>query len=173
MARIAYPEEQDHPELAELVAKIRSERGGQLLNLYKMLLNSPPLAAGWLHLFTAIRQQCQLPGAVRELVIMRIAIINGADYEYKIHIPFALKEGISQEQINALRNWQGSGSFDEQQRAVLAYADSMTKEIHVPDAVFAAVRRYFNSRELVELTTVIAGYNLVSRFLEALQVDPD
>ena len=173
MARIAYAEEQEHPELAELVAQIRSERGGRLLNLYKMLLNSPPLAAGWLHLFTAIRQQCQLPGAVRELVIMRVAIINGAEYEYKIHIPFALKEGFSQEQINALRNWQRSDLFDERQRAALAYADSMTKEIHVPDAVFAAVRRYFNSRELVELTTVIAGYNLVSRFLEALQVDPD
>jgi alkylhydroperoxidase family enzyme len=173
MARIAYAEEQEHPELAELVAQIRSERGGRLLNLYKMLLNSPPLAAGWLHLFTAIRQQCQLPGAVRELVIMRVAIINGAEYEYKIHIPFALKEGFSQEQINALRNWQRSDLFDERQRAALAYADSMTKEIHVPDAVFAGVREYFNSRELVELTTAIAGYNLVSRFLEALQVDPD
>ena len=173
MARVAYPEEQDHPELAELIAKIRSERGGRLLNLYKMLLNSPPLAAGWLHLFTAIRQQCQLPGAVRELVIMRVAIINGAEYEYKIHIPFALKEGFSQEQINALQNWQRSDLFDERQRAVLAYADSMTKEIHVPDAVFAGVREHFNSRELVELTTAIAGYNLVSRFLEALQVDPD
>ncbi|HLQ27226.1 MAG TPA: carboxymuconolactone decarboxylase family protein [Acidiferrobacterales bacterium] len=173
MARIAYPEEQDHPELSELIAQIRSERGGRLLNLYKMLLNSPPLAAGWLHLFTAIRQQCQLPGTVRELLILRVAVINGAEYEYKAHIPFALKEGLAQEQIHALENWQNSGLFNEPQRAVLAYADSMTKEIHVPDAVFAVVRQYFNPRQVVELTATIAGYNLVSRFLEALQVDPD
>jgi AhpD family alkylhydroperoxidase len=173
MARIPYPEEQDHPELSGLIAQIRKERGGRLLNLYKMLLTSPPLAAGWLHLFTAIRQQCELPGAVRELVILRVAVINRATYEHKAHVPFALREGVSEEQIRALENWQASGLFDAQQRAVLAYADSMTKEIHVPDTVFAAVRQYFNPRLMVELTVTIAGYNLVSRFLEALQVDPD
>jgi AhpD family alkylhydroperoxidase len=173
MARIPYPEEQDHPELSVLIAQIRSERGGRLLNLYKMLLNSPPLAQGWLHLLTAIRQQCELPGAVRELVILRVAVINSATYEHKAHVPFALKEGVSEGQIRALENWQVSSLFNEQQRAVLAYTDSMTKEIHVPDAVFAAVRQYFNPRLMVELTVTIAGYNLVSRFLEALQVDPD
>src|SRR3972149_1442468 len=56
MARTAYP---DTPEasLAPLVERIERERGGKLLNLYRMLLHSPPVAQGWLGLFTAIRQQ--------------------------------------------------------------------------------------------------------------------
>jgi alkylhydroperoxidase family enzyme len=35
------------------------------------------------------------------------------------------------------------------------------------------VRQYFNEREMVELTATIGAYNMVSRFLEALQVDHD
>jgi alkylhydroperoxidase family enzyme len=59
------------------------------------------------------------------------------------------------------------------ERAVLAYADAMTRSVQVPDAVFQAVRPYFQDRELVELTATIAAYNMVSRFLEALQVHSD
>jgi alkylhydroperoxidase family enzyme len=171
MARIPYADDKN-PEIAELAGQIRKERG-KLHNLYRMLLNSPPIARGWLNLLTAVRQQCKLSGRYRELSIMRIAIINGADYEYDNHVPFALKEGISQEQIDALRDWQKSKVFDAADRAVLEYTDSMTKEVHVPDNVFDALRPHFDARELTELTATIAAYNLVSRFLEAVQVDHD
>jgi hypothetical protein len=40
MARVSLIEEKDHPELAELIARIRGGRGGRLLNIYKMLLIS-------------------------------------------------------------------------------------------------------------------------------------
>ncbi|MDB5921160.1 MAG: hypothetical protein JWN13_96 [Betaproteobacteria bacterium] len=171
MARIPYADDKN-PEIAELAGQIRKERG-KLHNLYRMLLNSPPVARGWLNLLTAVRQQCKLSGRYRELSIMRIAIINGADYEYDNHVPFALKEGISQQQIDALRDWQKSKVFDAADRAVLEYTDSMTKEVHVPDNVFDALRPHFDTRELTELTATIAAYNLVSRFLEAVQVDHD
>ena len=39
--------------------------------------------------------------------------------------PF-IKEGIRQEQIDALNDWQNSQVFDAAGRAVLAYTDSMT-----------------------------------------------
>ena len=169
MARIPYADDQN-AEVAELAAQIRKERG-QLHNLYRMLLNSPPVARGWLNLLTAVRQQCKLSGRYREITILRVAIINGADYEYKSHVPLALKEGVSQEQIDALPEWQKSKAFDAADRAVLAYTDSMTEEVHVPDAVFDALRPHFDARELTELTATIAAYNLVSRFLEAVKID--
>ncbi len=168
MARIPYVD-QGNPEIAPLIERIKNERG-KVLNLYGMLLHSPPVAEGWLKLFTAIRQQGSLSGRLRELVIMQIAVVNKAEYEFDQHVPFALKEGISHDQLDALR----AGRFDTftaLEQSVLAYADSMTRDVHVPDDVFAAVKPHFNERELVELTATIAGYNLVSRFLEALQID--
>jgi len=139
--------------------------------LYRVLLTSPQLAEAWLHLFTVIRQQCELPAQYRELVIMAIAVINGADYEYRHHAPIALAAGLTQAQIDELPGWRQSILFDAGQRAVLDYAECMTRDVQVPDAVFEAVTRYLDSRTIVELTATIAGYNLVSRFLEALKVD--
>lgn len=124
-------------------------------------------------MFTVIRQQCTLRGDYRELVILRVTLLNGASYEYQVHVPFALREGVTQAQIDALDDWENSSALTAAQRAVLGYTDSMTREIHVPDTVFDALRGHFNKREIVELTVTIGGYNLVSRFLEALAVDPE
>jgi AhpD family alkylhydroperoxidase len=169
MARLPYIEEQDHPELAPLIARIKAERG-KVSELYKVLLHSPAVMEGWLVFFTAIRQKTKLGGRYRELAILRVAVLNGADYEYQAHLPFALKEGASAEQIAALAAWQASTVFDAAERAVLAYTDAMTRDIQIADGLFAEVRQHFDAQDLVELTATIAGYNLVSRFLEAMQV---
>jgi alkylhydroperoxidase family enzyme len=173
MARVAYGDENSSPAVRTLADQIRKERDGRMLNLYSMLLNAPPVAEGWLALFTAIRQQCTLRGDYRELVILRVALLNGASYEYQVHVPFALREGVTQAQLDTLDRWQDSATLTPAQRAVLAYTDAMTRDIHVPDIVFEDLRGHFNQREIVELTATIGGYNLVSRFLEALAVDPE
>ena len=56
-------------------------------------------------------------------------------------------------------------------RAVIEYTTVMTREVNVPDALFASVKRHFSDREMVELSVTIGAYNLVSRFLVAMQVD--
>lgn len=166
MARIAYADI-GQPSLAPLVERVRRERGS-VLHLYQMLLHSPPVASGWLGSLTAIRQQTLLPGAVRELVIMRVALLDWAPYEAEQHRPIALQAGITEEQLDALADWRRSPLFDEQARAVLALTDAMTLDIQVPDEIFDRVRSQFDDRGLVELVATIAAYNMVSRFLEAL-----
>lgn len=171
MARIPYAD-LTNPEAKPIVDRIVAERGS-VLHLYQMLLNSPPIASGWLNYLTAVRQQSTLPGALRELVIMRVAVINGAPYEAEQHAPIALKEGITQAQLDDLNQWETSTQFDATQRAALAYCDAMTKNVQVPAEVFAAVRAQFSNRLLVELTATVGAYNMVSRFLEALDIHSD
>ena len=171
MARIPYADT-GRADIAPLAARIKAERGGKLLNLYRMLLQSPPVAEGWLAFLTSIRQKSGLAPRVRELVIMRVAVLNAAEYEFQAHLPFVQKEGVTEAQIAALRTGD-TALFDERERAALAYADAMTRSIRVSDDVFAALRRNFDDREIVELTATVGAYNLVSRFLEALQIDHD
>lgn len=168
MARLPYAD-LALAEIRPLAQRIAAERGS-VLHLYQMLLHSPPVANGWLTYLTAIRQLSGLPGAVREMVIMRVAILNGAPYEAEQHAPIALQEGMTQQQLDALEDWESSNCFDAGQRAVLAYTDAMTRDVHVPQAVFDAVSASFNPRLLIELTATVAAYNMVSRFLEALQI---
>ena len=172
MARIPYAD-LEREEIEPLVQKIIAERG-EVLHLYRMLMHSVPVATGWLAYLTAIRQQCKLSAALRELVIMRVAHINGAPYEADQHRPYALKAGVSEAQLDALATWdQKPEVFDQTQRDVLAYTDAMTRHVHVSDEVATAVRRHFDHEQLVELTATIAAYNMVSRFLEAMQIHSD
>lgn len=169
MARIPKIEEQDHPELQALVGEIKGSRG-RLSSLYATLLQSPPIAAGWLHFLTAVRREGILEGRYRELVILRVALLNHAPYEFNAHRSHAVDAGISEAQINTLAQWEQSEDFSETERVVLAYADAMTRTVEVDDAVYTAVRKVFNDREVVELTATVAAYNLVSRFLVALEI---
>ena len=120
----------------------------------------------WVHDYHLL----SLPGALREMVIMRVAVLNNAPYEADQHAPIALKEGMTQAQLDDLNNWQNSSLFSDKERAVLAYTDAMTRNVQVPDDVFNAVKPHFDNKELVELTATIATYNMVSRFLEALEI---
>ena len=153
MARIPYAQP-DTPDRQTIAERIIIERGS-LTHLYKMLLNSAPVAEGWLTYLTAIRQKCKL---------------NGASYEADQHAPIALREGLTQPQVDALHDWEKATCFTDLQRAVLAYCDTMTKKIQVPDDIYNGVAKYFDSEQMIELTATIAAYNMVSRFLEALQV---
>lgn len=168
MARIPYAD-CGSEAVRPLAERIVAERGS-ILHLYQMLLHSPPIAQGWLGYLTAIRQQSSLPGALRELIIMRVALLNKAPYEAQQHAPIALQEGVSQAQLDALQEWQQSDVFGEDERAVLAYTDAMTRQVQVPDAVFAAVSARHAPPQMVEITATVAAYNMVSRFLEALQI---
>lgn len=169
MARLPYAD-LNQGAAAALAERITAERGS-VLHLYQMLLHSAPVAEGWLGYLTAIRQKSSLDGAVRELVIMRIAHLNRASYEADQHAPIALRKGLRQAQLDALAlPALPEDLFDARQQAVLAYTDAMTLTVQVPASVFAAVRSYFSDQELVELTATVAAYNMVSRFLEALQV---
>ena len=172
MARLPYADPTD-ATVANLATQISVERGGKLLNLYKMLLLSPPVADGWRQFLTAIRQQCILPARYRELAILRVAVLNQADYEFAQHAPFALQEGYLPAQLAALQRSHYRDHFDALDLQVIDYTDAMTREIRVPAEIFNALTLHFTDREMVELTATIAAYNMVSRFLEALQVDHD
>ena len=132
MPRIQPIEEGSNPELAGLIDEIKRARGGKLLVLYKMLLNSPPVAHGWLQLLSAIRQQCSLSARVRELVILRIAVLNRADYEFEAHVSHALAEGIPQDWIDALRRGTNPPGASALEQAALEYDVCLLSEEYDP-----------------------------------------
>jgi alkylhydroperoxidase family enzyme len=174
MARVSSIDEKHHPELSELIAKIAGARGGRLLNIYRMMLHSPPLAAAWFELNSAVRYRTEVDGQSREIAVMRIAILNGVDYILRAHGPaYALQEGLTPAQVDALADWGSSTLFDDKQRALLSYVDAMTRDIDVPDPVFARLREHYSERQTVEITMLVGAYNMHTRVLKALKIDPE
>jgi len=173
MARVTLIGE-DAPELEPLIARIKSARRGRLINVYKLLLHSPPLAESWFEHNNAVRWSTELDGRLREMAIIRIGFLNRVAYVVKQHVPkLALAEGLTLAECEALEDWRESRLFSERDRAVLAYTDTMTDNIQVEDAVFQDVRRHFSERQTVELTVLIGTYAMHTRVFEALKIDPE
>lgn len=172
MARVPLIDEKDHPEFAELVEKFRAGRRGRLINIYRLLLNSPALAESWFNHSNAVRWKTALDGRLREIVIIRMGHLTHSQYVLRQHVPaLALADGLSLAECDALADWKGSPFFGARERAALAYADVMTRDIVVPDDVFAGVARHFDKRQIVELTVLIGSYNMNARVLQALELD--
>src|ERR671919_1246261 len=125
MARATLINEKDRPELSEVIAKIKGARGGRLINIYRLMLHSPALANAWFDLNQAVRYSTEIDGQSRELAVIRVAILNEVEYVVRAHGPaYALKEGLTPEQVDELADWKTSGLFSDKQRALLAYTDA-------------------------------------------------
>ena len=167
----------DLAEPAELVAAIRQRRGGQFINLDRMLLHSTPIAEGWNHFIGEIRNNLSLDPKLRELAMCGVAVLNGAEYEFFHHAPPFVKAGGTEEQVQALR-LIGQPSFP---RAIFSSLENdavdltfqMTRNIQVDSALMKRLQVALGNTHAVELVTVVAAYNMVSRFLIALDVNPE
>jgi len=156
-------------ELAEIEASILKERG-RISPLYRVLLNSPEIARGWESLLTALRNRSSLPPSLRELIIMRVAVLNRAQYEFDAHRPHAITAGLSEAQIDLILQDKITSGFSVVEILVMELTDVMTRDIQVPDALYDSVKSHFNDREILEVVTTISAYNMVSRLLNALYV---
>jgi alkylhydroperoxidase family enzyme len=171
MARVGVlNKEQAAPEVREMFQKME-EDGFPVLNVFRVMAHCPQIGYYFLRLGNSILFKGTVPPSLRELAILRVGHINQAKYEWTHHVPIALRSGVRKEQVEALPDWENSGTFDEQERAVLQYTDEMTRKIRVRDDTFAAVRSFLNEEGIVELTTTIGYYGMVCRILEALQIE--
>lgn len=168
---IPYPLPSDAADRLAIEAKVRAARGGRLLNLYRMLLHSPPVADGWLALGTAARYRTQLTGRQRELTICLVALLNDCEYEWTQHTPEAIREGVSPQELDQLATWRSSAVFTRDDRAVLGYAESVTLGWAADRGLADEIRRVLDDRQVLELTAVVGYYTGLSRFLSALGID--
>lgn len=159
------------PELAAVEARILAERG-RISPLYQVLLNSPPIAHGWEQMLSAVRNRSSLDAGLRELVILRVAVLNDAPYEFTAHVPHARMAGKSDAAIEATRAVPcvADAPWTEHEAIALRLTDVMTREITVSDGLFAQVQARFTPQEQVDLVATIAAYNMVSRFLAAFHI---
>jgi alkylhydroperoxidase family enzyme len=82
--------------------------------------------------------------------------------------------GLTDEQLADLATFETSPYFDDREKAVLRYAEGMTRTpADVSDAVFAEIQALFSTEQIVELTAAIALENFRARFNCALKIESD
>jgi alkylhydroperoxidase family enzyme len=164
----------------ELVAAIQARRNGPLVELDRILLHSPAVAEGWNAFFARIRGQLALPARPRELAMCAVAMLNGAEFELFHHAPLFLAAGGTPAQVELLRKLAtepddvvASPLWTDTDRVLLRVVVQSTRQVAISDEAIAAARAALGSdRLLLELLTVTAAYNMVSRLLVAFDVQP-
>ncbi|KAJ3876723.1 beta-ketoadipate enol-lactone hydrolase [Lentinula edodes] len=178
------------PNTSPIADKIRERRGARgLTPLDGTLLHVPPVAEGWNSLLGAVRTKGKLSADIRELMILRVAAINHAAFEWIHHEHVARDAGLTTEQLYVIRDTSflpspGNAILSPLQSAALAFAHHSTSTVKVPpevtlslaNALRSSIASGSNDTEslaqdlLVESAAVVASYNMVSRFLVSLDV---
>lgn len=84
------------------------------------------------------------------------------------------KEGITEEKLFALADFEASAALNVEEKLVVRYAEAMTMTpVHVPDELFAQLRSRFTEKQLVELTSSIAWENYRARFDHAFGIESE
>jgi alkylhydroperoxidase family enzyme len=138
--------------------------------------HAPELAQARRGVTYALRNLCKVSRQIRELTILRTAILVEQQYEINHHIPMALKTGITEAQIEALKgDWRARADlFSDAQRAVLEYVDCLClRRGDVPDATFEALAKHFSPREILEITHSSTNYWATGVFIRAMQIEHD
>jgi alkylhydroperoxidase family enzyme len=171
MARVTYAtKDTAGGRMAEMLARMERE-GVQVLNLYRAVANCPEVGDAFIRLGNRILFRGKVPPRLRELAILRVGQLAHAPYEFSKHTLIGLKAGLSQAQLDALGDWEGSPRFDPQEQAVLRYTEEVSRGYRASEETFRALTGFLDDERITELTITIGYYEMVCRVLEALQIE--
>lgn len=121
-----------------------------------------------------MRGHTSLPTDILELAICRVLLVAGAWHEWHNHVPKLLAAAnVTDAHLAVVKTplLHAPGPLDDRQWAALLYAEHMSRAVAVPQGVFDRLGEAgFDAQEIVELTAVIAAYNMVGRVFVALDV---
>ncbi len=171
MARVRLNETRDVAESHRWIFERMEARDG-ILNIFRALSHSPEAMRRFMKLGSYVLGEGRLDARLRELAILRAGWECRSPYEFSQHIAFGRRVGLSDAQIRGV-GAPHTGLFEPREMAVLAYAGELSSASSVSDAAYGAVAAFLDDEEMVELTLTIGYYNMVSRFLNAMQVNID
>lgn len=117
---------------------------------------------------------CGLEHSLVHLLKMRASQINGCAYCLDMHSKDARALGETEQRLYELNAWRETPFYTDRERAALSWIESITlvSETHVPDTDYEEVRKYFNEKEIVDLTLVATAINVWNRLAVSLRAVP-
>jgi uncharacterized peroxidase-related enzyme len=170
-SRIALLErDQVAPEIANVYDALLAQRG-VVPNMFKTLAHTPALALATAGYLKALLSDGTLPGFYKELIAVRLSVLNQSEYAIAAHSLSASQKGATSEQITAAKGNFESGPFTDAQRLGLRCADKLHRSAReVDDEFFGQLKQQFSDPQIVELLATAAAFELFPRFVDALRL---
>ena len=167
-ARLSAVDESANAEAAAVYAHIRKTRGN-VSHVLRSLGHAPEGLAAFAAYGEYVRYHTTLSGRVRELTILALA--RGNQYAWTHHAPFALKEGVTQQELDDLNAGALAKTLSTAECAAIAFAREFAGGGKVADSTFAQVRREFDERGVTDLTLLCGYFIALASVINALQIE--
>jgi alkylhydroperoxidase family enzyme len=123
--------------------------------------------------FAIYRGKRKLDPVLRELGQTRVGWARGSQFVFSQHCKSLRGLGVSEERIAAVPHWQVASCFNEQERAVLAYADCLAQGGRTPEPVFQQLKAFLSDEQILELTYITCLYDMHAVMSRALRLEFD
>jgi alkylhydroperoxidase family enzyme len=165
-ARLSYLTRNDLPEADRSIwddfVRVRGSEPG---HIHRTIAHAPNLLRRFVDLANELRGGTQLEPKLRELALMTVGRITGAEYEFVHHWNMSLRLGVKREQLEHLEDFESAAVFNDHERAVMRYAAEATRNVQVSEGTFNALRGFLDNRRIMELVMNVALYNAVARVI--------
>lgn len=144
------------------------------LNILGTLARHPELATAY-HTFNGhILFATTLSLRQRELLVLRVAALRDAEYEWAQHVVLAGDVGISDEEVERVAAGPDAG-WDPFESALLRAADELVADARISDGTWAALAERLDHRQLLDLIFTVGAYDVLAMLMKssAMELDAD
>jgi alkylhydroperoxidase family enzyme len=161
-----------YPDASKFTQEQRKQFDRLPIHLTRMLLYCPVEMVKSFLDFGLSFHTGNLEPKLRELVILRMASLQGSSYELMHHIPAAKMAGWSEHEITAITSVQPAG-LEEKYSVMIQFVDDCSKLGKVSDSIFEKASKVFSAHEIAEVTLLAGFYEMLACFLETMGVGLD
>ena len=149
--------------------------GRPTLNLYMTLARHPTFYRPRAVQSAYIRTGSTLTGRAREILILRIGWLCGAEYEWAQHVRAGRREGLTEEEMRRIAVGAAAPGWDPFEAALIRAADELHRDDTITPETWDELSERYGEPELVDVVITVAGYRMVSMALNSLgtQLEPD
>lgn len=155
------------PEQTAVFDAVVSGPRGKIQGPLMAALHKPDLADKWQKFGAALRYDTSLPPRLSELVILVTAKAQACQLEWFLHADYALKAGLEQAIIDAVKAGDMSGVHEEAVRDIYDYCHELHRDKRVSESVYQRALKRFGTVSVVEMTALSGYYTMVAMTLNA------
>jgi alkylhydroperoxidase family enzyme len=150
------------------------ERQKRLYNVFTTMANHPDLARDWLTFANHVLRKCTLPPRDREILILRIGWLCGAEYEWAQHTRIGKAVGLTDDDLKHIQRGPDAAGASQHDRLLLKAVDELRADAFVSDETWNALAKTYDTKQMMDLVFAVGQYNLVSMALNSfgVQLDP-
>lgn len=161
------------PRYQEFIDRIRVNvqypRGSPTHPFFATLAHQPEFFEAYMTLGCAVMGSASLGLRERELVIMRTGWLLGAPYQFGEHVYSARKLGITEEEVERVKQGSTAEGWDPFERALVKAAEELHADAMISDATWAVLAERLTPGELIELPVIVGHYTMTAFIQNSLR----